>query len=65
MIYKSYRIIDEKPRWIIVDENENIINKNPDKDKLKLLPEIPREIYKIKRKGEGQTYTTNKGVRAL
>lgn len=63
MIYKSYRIVDGRPRWVIIDENENIVNRNPNKDKLKLLSEIPREMYKIKRKGEGQTYTKEYGLK--
>lgn len=35
--YKSYRIIDGKPRWVIVDEAGNIINRNPSKEELKYL----------------------------
>lgn len=35
--YKSYRIIDGKPRWIIVDETGKIINRSPSKDELKGL----------------------------
>lgn len=30
--YKAYRIIDEKPRWIIVDETGKIVNKNPNEE---------------------------------
>lgn len=41
--YKSCRIVG----WIIVDENGNIINRNPSKDELKGLEEEP---YKVKRK---------------
>ena len=33
--YKSNRIIDGKPRWIIVNEKGNIINKSPKKEELK------------------------------
>lgn len=33
--YKSYRIIDEKPQWVIVDENGQIINRNPSKEELR------------------------------
>ncbi len=36
--YKSTRIIDGKPRKVIVDENRKIINKNPKKDELKSIP---------------------------
>lgn len=34
---KSYRIIDGKPRCVIVDETGNIVNRNPNKDELKGL----------------------------
>lgn len=34
MQYKSYRIVEEKARWVIVDENKKIINKNPSIDEL-------------------------------
>lgn len=33
--YKEYVIINERPRWVIVDENRNIIIKNPNKEELK------------------------------
>lgn len=33
--YKESRLIDGKPRTVIVDENSNIINKNPKKEELK------------------------------
>lgn len=39
MKYKSYRFVDGKVRWIVVDENSNIVNKNPSKDELKGLKE--------------------------
>jgi hypothetical protein len=35
--YKLYRIVDGKPRWIIVDEHRDIINKTPTKEELKLV----------------------------
>jgi len=35
MKYKSYRIIDGKPRWVVVDGNETIINRSPSKEELK------------------------------
>lgn len=44
--YKSCRFVDGKVRWIIVDETDNIINRNPSKDELKSLTEIPKENYK-------------------
>lgn len=37
MVYRSCRIIDGKQKWVIVDENEKIINKEPKKEELKLL----------------------------
>lgn len=36
-MYKSYRLIDGKGKWVIVDENGNIINKSPGKEELKHL----------------------------
>lgn len=35
--YKSYRIIDGKPKWTIVDEYGKIVNKDPSKEELKCL----------------------------
>lgn len=35
--YKSYRIIDGKPKWVIVDENGDIVNRSPNKEELKSL----------------------------
>lgn len=34
-LYKAYTIIDGKPRWIITDENGNIINSNPNNKELR------------------------------
>lgn len=39
--YRSYRYIDGKSRWVIVDENGKIVNKNPSKEELKDLKEGP------------------------
>jgi hypothetical protein len=36
-IYKAWRIVDKKPRWVIVDENEKIINYIPTKKELQGL----------------------------
>lgn len=47
MEYKSIIIIDGKPRWVIVDEDGKIINRNPSKDELKGLKKEP---YKVNRK---------------
>lgn len=44
--YISTRIIDGKPRKIIVDEDENIINKSPSKDELQLLTVFPAKRNK-------------------
>lgn len=48
-IYKAWRMPGngEKPRWMLVDENEKIINKNPTKDQLKLA--ILGKFPKIRR----------------
>lgn len=35
--YKAYRIIDGKSRWIVVNENGDIINRSPNKEELKDL----------------------------
>lgn len=41
--YKSYRIIDGRPRKVVVDKNGEIINKNPSKEELK---DLEKENYK-------------------
>ena len=41
--YKSWRLIDGKPRLVIVDETGNIVNRNPTEDELKGLD---KELYK-------------------
>lgn len=43
--YKSYRLIDGEAKWVIVDENDNIINKIPNKEELKKLKPFPKEKY--------------------
>lgn len=45
MEYKSNRIINRKPKWVIVDENGKIIDKNPSKYK---LTELAIEFHKRK-----------------
>lgn len=45
MKYKSYRIINGKPRWVIVDENGNIVNRNPTEDELKELKKLVGKIH--------------------
>lgn len=54
--YRSYRIIDRRPRWIIVDENENIINKNPDKEELKSLEDYKRKAHERYTDNDLQNY---------
>lgn len=54
--YKSYRIIDGKPRWVIIDDNGNIINKNPAKGELKGLEKEIRKPYDTLR-GKRRKYT--------
>lgn len=34
--YKSYRFVDRKARWVIVDEDGKIINKDPNREQLKI-----------------------------
>lgn len=33
--YKTYRIVDGKPRWVFVDEHGNVINNSPSSKELK------------------------------
>lgn len=55
MEYKSYRFIDRKLKWIITDENGNIIDREPNKEKLK---DLKKEPYKDGRsKPRSKTYT--------
>lgn len=56
-LYKSYRIIDGKPRWIIVDENGNIVNKNPTKEELKGLEKFHQKDGRRCRSRPGARYT--------
>lgn len=41
--YKSYRIIDGKAKWVIIDENRNIVNRNPCIGELKGLDKFPEK----------------------
>ncbi len=43
--YASVRLIDGKPRKVIVDKNGDIINKNPSKEELENLKEEPYKKY--------------------
>lgn len=47
---KAWKIPDigEKPRWVIVDENDKIINKNPSKEDLKGLQQSILRTYRSK-----------------
>jgi len=58
--YKSYSIVNGKPRWIICDEEGNVINRNPTGEQLKIpiLGDIPRKCYKC---GNNSTYVDNSG----
>ena len=47
MEYKAYRIINGKPRWIIVDESGKIANTSPSKGELKEL-EIEKYRQELK-----------------
>lgn len=47
--YKAWRIIDGKPaRWVIIDENGKIVNKNPIKDELKKLDKFLEKDGRIR-----------------
>lgn len=48
--YKDWRMIDGKPKWIVVDDNRNIINRDHTKDELKGLKGFPKEKYNNKRR---------------
>ncbi len=50
MEYISTRIIDEKPRKVIVDENGKITNRNPCKEQLKSLDKEPRQPHDTRKK---------------
>lgn len=65
--YKSYRIIDGKPQWVITDENCNII-KNPTKEQLKIaIFDNSRNNSKYNRRtccdcGNSETYIRPDGI---
>lgn len=48
MKYKAYRIINGKPRWVIVDENGDIVNRNSSKCELKGLDKFPEKDGRYK-----------------
>lgn len=47
--YRSYRFIDGRPRWVIVDENGDILNNEPNKEELKGLKVFEIECCKGKK----------------
>lgn len=51
MKYKAWKMpgIGEKPRWVIVDEDDNIINKNPSREELRSLDRRPFKKQKYTR----------------
>jgi hypothetical protein len=53
MKYKAYRIIDGKPRWIVVNEIGNIVNRNPNKDEIKGLDKF------LEKDGRGKLHYTD------
>lgn len=53
--YKSYRIVDGKPRWVIVDENGKIINRNPNNE----LKGLEKEIQISYSRGNKKIYKHN------
>lgn len=50
MTHKSYRIINGKAKWAIVDEQGKIINNEPNKEELKGLKAEPRQPYDTRKK---------------
>lgn len=65
--YKSVRYIDGKMRWVITDEDDNIINKVPSRDELKVaIPDCGKSQSRFKgrkcyRCGSKETYMKNNG----
>lgn len=55
--YKSTRIIDGKPRQIIVDRYGNIVNRNPSKEELDGLEKEPYAGKYLDRRYGSQQYT--------
>jgi len=58
--YKSKRIIDGKPRWIIVDETGKIVYRNPSKDELRDLEKEIQIPYSIGNKKYNDTNTCDR-----
>ena len=52
--FTSTRIIDGKPRKVIIDENENIVNRNPSKEELKGIEKFPEISRHRSRYTKGQ-----------
>lgn len=62
LYYKSIRIIDGKPKWVIVDECNNIINMSPNNEDIKLAIDekyIPKRCCMC---GNTETYIKSNGV---
>lgn len=70
--YKSVRLIDGKSRWVITDEYDNIVDKNPTKEQLKsaaIIDGRKRTRFSVPFKerkccicGKDETYVTNSGT---
>lgn len=60
--YTSIRLIDSKPKEVVVDEAGNIVNKNPAKDQLKGLK---KESYKMKTENRSRKYTKEEMLHSL
>lgn len=52
-MFKSYRIVDKRPRWVIVNDYGEITNRNPNKEELKGLK---KEIQKPYSRGNVSMY---------
>lgn len=59
--YKSYRIIDGKAKWVIVDDNGKIINRNPNKEEL--VKEINSRRHKTKICCKNKEHESRSGMR--
>lgn len=54
-IYKSLRIINGRPKWVITDGNGKIVDKNPAEGQIKIAREERYKIYKCCKCGATET----------
>jgi hypothetical protein len=56
-MYKAYRIIDGKAKWVIVDKDERIVDNNPSKEELEKLQKEIQLPYSRKKKKYNESNT--------